>query len=262
MCAILREYGVVPIFVFDGGRIDAKSRTLQERKEARIVAKEELKCLESQLGSMEGEKKVDMIHKINMLQRQVIAIKNRHVTLVKSLLDSMGIIHVTAPREADELCASLAIKGDVYACLSEDTDIIAYGCRRVLRYFSLIKHTVVLYDIHTILDNLGMSRPEFKDLCLVSGNDYIKTRRNIFYYYKLFEQYRQSSCKRFLDWLLNKRYLSLQEFHALLKVGDLYTLKDTSPLPGFAQLETSKNKVVDESKLRDILVKHGNFVFP
>ena len=262
MCAIFREYGIVPVFVFDGEHPGEKSHTLQERKEAKIAAKEELESLKSKLNVVDDNRRTRILQKMDVLHKQAVTVKYRHICLVKSLLDSMGLKHVTAPQEADELCACLAMKGIVYACLSEDTDIIAYGCRRVLRYFSLVKHTVVLYDMNFILRNLKMSKDEFKDLCLVAGNDYIRTRRNIFYYYKLFQQYSKSSCGRFLDWLLNKRYLSLQEYHALLQVEDLYTFKRGDPSEKVPPLRTLDNGTVDDAKLHYILKKHANFVFP
>ena len=91
---------------------------------------------------------------------------------VKALIRAYGATYYDAPGEADELCALLVIKKKVWACLSEDMDLFVYGCTRVLRYFSLIGHTVVLYYTKGILEELDMTQKEFKEVCILSGTDY------------------------------------------------------------------------------------------
>ena len=59
-----------------------------------------------------------------------------------------------------------------YACLSEDMDMFVYGCNRVLRYLSLLKKSVIIYDTKSILSELKLNMDEFKSICIVSGTDY------------------------------------------------------------------------------------------
>jgi hypothetical protein len=66
----------------------------------------------------------------------------------------------------------LVLKKKVWACLSEDMDMFVYGCKRVLRYLSLLNHTVVLYNTKSILEELNLSMKEFREICVLSGTDY------------------------------------------------------------------------------------------
>ena len=108
------------------------------------------------------------------LKKQFIHIKDADYIVVKSLLDHCGIAWVTAPGEADELCAHMLHTNKAYACLSDDMDMFAYGCLRVFRHFSLVKHTVLFYDLVEILFELQMTIQEFRQIVVLSGTDYNK----------------------------------------------------------------------------------------
>ena len=106
----------------------------------------------------------------------------------KKLLNLYGLTYVNAEEEADELCAKLVICEKAYACLSEDTDLFVYGCPRVLRYLSLRKHTAILYTLDKMLEELKLSQPIFREMCVISGTDYNKSSQNVFYYYDIYKR--------------------------------------------------------------------------
>ena len=56
--------------------------------------------------------------------------------------------------------------------MSEDMDMFVYGCPKVLRYLSLLKSTVVIYDLKGILRTLKLTHNNFKQICVLSGTDY------------------------------------------------------------------------------------------
>ena len=128
-------------------------------------------------------------------------IKSEDIELSKKLLDSYGIKWIQAIGEADKLCAALVIKRKVFAVLSEDMDLFAYGSLNVIKYLSLMTHNCVIYNYKKILNKLNMTSNEFKLLCTLSGNDYFKNDKNIFYYYKLNKKYfkRKKNSKNFLN---------------------------------------------------------------
>jgi hypothetical protein len=106
------------------------------------------------------------------LKKKFISIKNSQIRQVKELLDAMGVSYYNAEGEADNLCAWLTIKQDVYACLSDDMDMFAFGCPRILRYYNIYKGTMLLYDTKKILKTLNLTQKEFRELCVLSGSDY------------------------------------------------------------------------------------------
>ena len=113
---------------------------------------------------------------------------------MKHLLELMGIQYYECEGESDSVCAKMVQKKIAYACLSEDMDMFVYGCPRVLRYLSLLKSNVVLYDLPGILYKLGITFADFQDICVLAGTDYntaadsnIELHRAL----KLFARYRR-----------------------------------------------------------------------
>ena len=255
MCSIFRYYNIHPIFVFDGKPKDFKKETLEKRYLTRQKAKDELKNLEIKMRNSTA-----LQNKVDKLRKQTISVCKKDVVDVKDFLDVYGMTYITATNEADEVCAALCLKKMVYACLTEDTDLMAYGSPIIMRYFSLVKHTCVTYDMSGILNDINMTTQDFQELCACSGNDYINTERNIFYYYGLFKKYKTSSQIRFIDWLLNNRYLSCQEYYKRCDIYNIYTMKNTDALVGMPYT-IIKNKKIGGRKLIPILESVG-FVYP
>ena len=171
MLSIFKHYKIVPIFIFDGKPPPEKNALLQQRKECKEIAQQEYDNLKK-LEQNQNYRQKDIIIAMNKLKTQIVRINKEKIDKVKELILAYGESYYDAFGEADELCALLVIKKKVWACLSEDTDLFVYGCTRVLRYFSLISHTVVLYNTNGIYNELNMTQKEFKELCVLSGTDY------------------------------------------------------------------------------------------
>jgi hypothetical protein len=142
---------------------------------------------------------------------------------VKELMDSYGACYLEAPQEADELCAILAVKNKVWACLSEDTDLFVYGCPRVLRYLSLLNHTAVLYDMEKILCELGLTQAQFREICVLSGTDYNSC--TTYCLEKLLELYKKflnlsDNTKTFYEWMALDCSASLQPINDLFNLNE------------------------------------------
>ena len=174
MLSIFNHYGIIPIFIFDGKPPPEKKALIEKRKEDREEAIEECNNLQKLLenNDLSESDKQDIIASIDQLKKQTVQINKDKVEKVKKLIRAHGATYYDAPGEADELCALLVIKKKVWACLSEDMDMFVYGCSRVLRYFSLMNHTAVLYYMKGILEELEMTQTNFKEICVLSGTDY------------------------------------------------------------------------------------------
>ena len=257
MCSIFRYYNIHALFIFDGKYLKKKNETMRKRKESKKQAKQKFNAIKENLHKYNGNKRVKIEMQLDTLRKQFITVTKEDIKNVKDLLDAYGMVYVSAKHEADELCG--ALNNEVYACLTEDTDIMVYGCKRIFRYFSLMKHTVVVYDMSLIHKNLNMTLSDFQELCICAGNDYITSKKNIFYYYDLFKQYKKTPTG-FLDWLLQKRYISLQEYHQRREIYDMYTFKTHDPFED-VPYTLIKNKYVNKQKLLKILETVG-FIFP
>ena len=174
MLSTLRHYNIAPVFIFDGKPPPEKKGLLMKRKEDKQEAEQEYNKLKKQLENKEIDnvEKQDLIDSMDVLKKKFIYVSKNDIDNVKQLIRAYGATYYDAPGEADELCALLVIKNKVWACLSEDMDMFVYGCDRVIRYLSLLNKTAVLYDTNGILNNLGITQKELRQICVISGTDY------------------------------------------------------------------------------------------
>jgi len=274
MLAVFRYYNVIPIFIFDGKPPAEKKELLIKRREDRKEAEHEYNKLKNVLitnKNMDEIEKQELISNMDMLKRKFVHISKIDIENVKKLIRAYGATYYDAPGEADELCALLTIKGKVWACLSEDMDMFVYGCPRVLRYLSLLNHTVVLYDMKNILENLTMSQSELREICILSGTDYnslhddTKNVPTLDATLKLFNKYRKEKTNdktnsAFYDWLLEKTDY-IKDYNMLLKIYDMFDVnKNHYNVKVFENIKII-NGPIQKSDIYDILKTDG-FVFP
>ena len=271
MLSVFRHYNIIPIFIFDGKPPAEKMALLQKRKDDKILAQNEFNKLKLQLETTIDENdKQEIINNMDLLKRNFIHITKTQIQTVKDLIRSYGATYYDAPGEADELCALLTIKNKVFACLSEDMDMFVYGCPRVIRYLSLLNHTVVLYDQKEILDCLGISQQHLREICVLSGTDYntyntyndnYKNQPTLYKTLKLFKKFlKQNDNMGFYDWL-NQNTQYIENIELLNKIYSMFDLN-----VGHCELNVFNNiKICNGSmchnELKNILQADG-FIFP
>jgi len=74
--------------------------------------------------------------------------------------------------EADLLCKWLVEYEIADYALSNDTDLLAYGCKHVLFDFDYINNTFMYINYDDMLDYIGLTSYQFLDLCISCGTDY------------------------------------------------------------------------------------------
>lgn len=210
--------------------------------------------------SADNEDKCEMLNEMEKLKKQFIYIKESDYKAVKQILDNSGIHWIDAPGEADELCAHFMHTGQVYACLSEDMDMFAYGCCRVMRHFSLLKHNVLFYDLEQILCQLQMNMQEFRQVVVLSGTDYNKEETtNLYDSIQWFFAYKRSTimCEdeppTFYEWLSNNTNY-IRNMDTLLATYKMFKHKNMMfDCPG-NQKKENKEHLIE-------LLGHDGFVF-
>jgi flap endonuclease-1 len=264
MLSIFNYYNIIPIFIFDGKPPIEKKKLLKKRRQEREIAQEEYNKLKLQLDcKINNDEKQDIITLMDQLKTYIVQINKEKIEKVKSLIRAYGATYYDAIGEADELCALLVIKKKAWACLSEDTDLFVYGCTRVLRYFSLLEHTVVLYNTKSIYNELGMSEEEFKKICVLSGTDYNISGNNIslnetMKYFQKFKKTNEYNCD-FYVWLSeNTDYIN--DVELLNKIKAIFTLDVNNK-----KLENYNNINIVNGPVRrnDIkaIMKEADFIF-
>jgi 5'-3' exonuclease len=269
MLSVFKYYNIIPIFVFDGKPPPEKRELLQKRKEDKQEAEEEYNKLKNTLDlnkDMDEADKQEIIYNMDMLKKKFVSINKSDIDTVKNLIRYYGATYYDAPEEADELCAMLTIKEKVWACLSEDMDMFVYGCSRVIRYLSLLNHTAVIYDVKGILNNLGISQKELREICVLSGTDYNlecdgnkNTLNNIL---KHFKKYHKSKPKiGFYEWLNECRSNVIKDYDLLKKIYDMFDLSHNHcNIKLFEKVKISNGPFM-KKEIHDILKTDG-FLFP
>jgi hypothetical protein len=211
----------------------------------------------------------DLVSEMELLKKKIIYLTKKQIANVKTLIHAFGATYYDAPNEADELCALLVLKNKAWACMSEDMDMFVYGVPRVIRYFSLLNHTIVLYNTSSILQELSMTQKEFSEVCILSGTDYNLSNHSrqvvaghgslLHDSVWLFNQYRQQCyTDGFYDWLLKEKLIGTEEYVSLNHIYQMF-VHETSECVNIVDNIKLKpdNLLVCKDKLRSILEDDG-----
>jgi flap endonuclease-1 len=228
MIMLFRDYHVTPVFVFDGAPPDEKLEILEERDAGKKKAKEKCDYLESELqnnNELNEDERKQLEEKLSVEKKKCLHITNANIRDVKALIDVLGVTYLDADGEADDLCAMLVKKKLVWACMTEDMDMFVYGVPRVLRNFDLEKGTMTLYSMYDILNNLKMTQSEFRDICLLSGTDYNRSRFTVYtsmgFFYKFLKK--KKGLMGFYDWLVFTKIINSDEKATLIASRSMFT---------------------------------------
>ena len=266
MLSVFRHYNIIPIFIFDGKPPSEKHELLKKRKEDKREAENEYNKLKNTLEinkDMDDSDKQEIIYNMDILKKKFVSINKNDIENVKMLIRSYGATYYDAPGEADELCAMLNIKNKVWASLSEDMDMFVYGCPRVIRYFSLLNHTAIVYDVKGILNNLGISQKELREICVLSGTDYNlecdDTKNSLNNTLKNFKKYHKSKSKvGFYEWL-NKDNNFIKDYDLLLKTYNMFELNNRFDIKGFEKIKIINGPIIKNEIIN--ILKTDGFIF-
>ncbi|KNA01294.1 hypothetical protein PVNG_04495 [Plasmodium vivax North Korean] len=91
---------------------------------------------------------------------------------IKILLNMFGIPYVQSPCEAEAQCSYLNCKNYCDAIISDDSDVLVFNGKTVIKNFFNRKKTVEVYERKLIEDKLGLYQDELINLSLLCGCDY------------------------------------------------------------------------------------------
>ena len=161
---LLRECQITPIFIFDGRPSDAKYEVVKRRREAKRIALEKFYA-------MRQDQNVDALS-LSRIRKQCVYLNKNHTNKVKELMTACGVAYYDAITESDPLCAYLVQTGKAWACMSDDMDMLAFGCPRVIRHTNILNGTATLFDLDVILERLNATLCDFRQAALLCENDH------------------------------------------------------------------------------------------
>ena len=164
---MLIYFGVTPYLVFDGDNLPSKSGTesdrAKRREESRRRGLELHKAGKVSQAHQELQKAVDVTP---LMARQLI-----------EELKRLDVQYVVAPYEADAQLAYLEAKGIINGILSEDSDLLVFGAKRLLTKLDQHGECVEInradFASCQEISLVGWTDAQFRRMAILSGCDYL-----------------------------------------------------------------------------------------
>ncbi|XP_027967268.1 exonuclease 1 isoform X1 [Eumetopias jubatus] len=169
---MLLSHGIKPILVFDGCTLPSKKEVEKSRRERR-----QANLLKGKQLLREGK-----VSEARECFTRSINITHVMAHKVIKAARSQGVDCLVAPYEADAQLAYLNKTGIVQAIITEDSDLLAFGCKKVILKMDQFGNGLEIDQVR-----LGMCRQlgdvfteeKFRYMCILSGCDYLSSLRGI-----------------------------------------------------------------------------------
>lgn len=175
------EFGIKPVYVFDGKPPELKRKVIEKRIAIREHAELEWKsAIES--GDMEEARK---------WSQQSSRVNREMVEESKKLLDYMGIAWIQAPSEGEAQASYIARKGDSWGVGSQDYDSLLFNAPLLLRNLTVSGKRKMpgkqvykeispeMIDLSKNLKNLQIRYEQLVDIGILVGTDFNEGIKNI-----------------------------------------------------------------------------------
>lgn len=171
------KYGIKAIWIFDGKPPNEKEEILKKRREVKEKAEEALETKD--LSNEERDKMV----------KRTIGITVDDIKDIKRLLELAKVPFVLSKSEADSQCAAFTGEPyNAYGVATEDSDVLAFGAKRMLKAFT--NHTkkgkdgkkkkIIEIDLEKTIEGLGFENYyQFVQYCVLLGCDYCNSRISV-----------------------------------------------------------------------------------
>jgi flap endonuclease-1 len=178
---LMAEYGMRPVFVFDGKPPGLKMRTLEARRQYREKARKEWEVAVQRGDYSSAWSKATRMNSLTQPMQDD----------ARKLLGFLGVPYVEAPEEGEAQAAYMAGKGDVWAANSRDYDSVLFGSPRLVRYVTISGQEFLpsigigrplipeLIELQELLTAFEISREQLIDLAILVGTDFNQGVRGV-----------------------------------------------------------------------------------
>jgi 5'-3' exonuclease len=112
-------------------------------------------------------------------RKHIFRITTEDFQVVKHIAEIFGFVVITAPGEAEMLCAHLVKNKLVDAVLTKDTDVLACSVPIMITEINVLTKKAKIITIDYILSSLNLSEDQMLDFCILCGTDYNSNIKNI-----------------------------------------------------------------------------------
>jgi hypothetical protein len=260
LCKLLHKYNIRSLFIFDGKYGEEKKKEQAKRRIQRNYADKQYNKVNEQF--RKNPNSLRLKKKLSYLNRERVKLNKWDIHDVKKYLEFSGMKYIIAEGEAEELCSEMVNSNKVYACMSEDTDLFALGCKRIIKNINFKRESFIMYDIDSLLRYLDMSLDAFRMICTLSCNDYVNnnTRKHFIYFINLFNKYIKSQKMNdeinnndFILWLLHNNYIIESEQQKYFTLEDVYDVSNKNLLKHY-KFMSLHNGIYNKRKINTLFV--------
>lgn len=195
----LKNSLITPIVIIDGGSPPEKKQERERRTEAKNkvedrytrlrvaieeyenngtvdpILKEEMKGQEELPSLVHKRPEIDIRYlkrKLEKLDNQAVKISSHEIDNIISLMKMLGVNTFMAPDEGERYACELVAEGVADLVMANDSDVLAYGVGDLLYDYQPYTREVKHINSDEICKELGLTREEFRDFCIMCGTDY------------------------------------------------------------------------------------------
>ena len=182
MLTLLKENNINCIAVFDGNLLPAKLKEVEERRATKVANE----ILASKLRE-EGD-----IDRSNVVNNRSLNVNHIHINTLIYLLKKLNFKIIVAPYESDAQIAYLYHKNKIDFAITEDSDLIPYGVKRIafklsekgdFEYLNLNLNEIPREIINNLNEDgkfmLYLTHLKLVQFCVMLGCDYIKSIKGL-----------------------------------------------------------------------------------
>ncbi|CAK7565318.1 MAG: Rad2 nuclease [Sporothrix epigloea] len=170
---MVQHFGVTPYLVFDGDFLPSKASIevsrAKRREESRKAGQELMSAGNPKQASLEFQKAIDITPEMA-----------RHLI---DELKKLGLPYIVAPYEADAQMVYLERQGIVSGILSEDSDLLVFGAKRLLTKLDMQGRCIEInrreFCACREISLTDFSDTNFRHMAILSGCDYLEGIGNI-----------------------------------------------------------------------------------
>jgi len=174
------RHKILPVYVIDGDSPLEKQKTLDKRAHKRQKLYDNIaELLERQQENNSPTTSSKISSEITKLERRCVVFSQKTVQDILYFFELLGIPVIRENEEADFILAKLSAANKIDYILSDDSDVLVFGAKRVLKNFCIKEEKCELYEMDEILEKLGVTMNKFVDICILCGCDYTTKIRNM-----------------------------------------------------------------------------------
>jgi 5'-3' exonuclease len=142
----LTQFGIAPIFVFDGMSLYFKTKYKEsQKKHYDVKSDSNIESVNSEVIPSEVDASKSQMYE----EKPVFKITPQQIKECEELINMLGLPCIRAPHEADSQCAAMTLlkcKNPVSVVLTDDTDALVFGAKAILKMLPM-KMVNLLRDI-------------------------------------------------------------------------------------------------------------------